>query len=114
MSQRLAIVLAAGKGTRMKSDLPKVLFPALGRPLIEYVLDALDGCGIDRIVVVVGYEADLIKQALAGRENVEFALQAEQNGTGHAVMMCRDHLADHEGSVLILTARATRFTRYAV
>lgn len=103
MSQRLAIVLAAGKGTRMKSDLPKVLFPALGRPMIEYVLDALDACGVQRIVVVVGYEAALVEKTLAARENVEFALQSEQHGTGHAVMMCREQLASHDGSVLILT-----------
>jgi len=102
MSHRLAIVLAAGKGTRMQSDLPKVLCPALGRPMIEYVLDALEACGVERTIVVVGYEAAQVEQALANRDKVEFALQAEQHGTGHAVMMCREQLASHDGSVLIL------------
>lgn len=103
MADRLAIVLAAGKGTRMQSELPKVLVPACGRPLIDYVLDALEATGFARSVVVVGYQADLVRQALAGREQVEFADQTEQLGTGHAVMMCQDALASHEGPVLILT-----------
>lgn len=87
----------------MQSELPKVLVPACGRPLIDYVLDALEATGFARSVVVVGYQADLVRQALAGREQVEFADQTEQLGTGHAVMMCQDALASHEGPVLILT-----------
>jgi UDP-N-acetylglucosamine diphosphorylase/glucosamine-1-phosphate N-acetyltransferase len=102
MLERVAIVMAAGKGTRMKSELPKVLFPVLGRPMIHYALDALEAAQVDRVIVVVGYRADDVKQELAGRKNVDFALQAEQLGTGHAVMMCREQLADHEGSVLIV------------
>jgi len=98
----LAVVLAAGQGTRMKSDLPKVLVPALGRPMVDWVLDAIDAAGIPRSVVVIGYEADLVRQALAARKNVSFALQAEQLGTGHAVMMCRDQLAEHDGPVLVV------------
>jgi bifunctional UDP-N-acetylglucosamine pyrophosphorylase/glucosamine-1-phosphate N-acetyltransferase/UDP-N-acetylglucosamine pyrophosphorylase len=102
MSKRVAVVMAAGKGTRMKSELPKVLIPVLGRPMLDYVLDALEQAGIERIIVVVGYRADDVKQAAAGRRNVAFALQAEQRGTGHAVMMCRDLLADHDGAVLVV------------
>ncbi len=98
-----AIVLAAGKGTRMNSDLPKVLFEACGRPMIAYVVDALERAGIERIVVVVGYRGDLVREALAGRDNVLFAEQTEQLGTGHAVMMCRDALQDQTGPVLIVT-----------
>ena len=103
MGNRVAVVLAAGKGTRMKSDLPKVLFPACGRPLIDYVIDALEAAQVDRIVVVVGYRADDVKQALATRRGVEFALQAEQLGTGHAVQVCQPNLAAHAGPTLIVT-----------
>jgi len=81
MSQTpLAIVLAAGKGTRMKTELPKVLVPALGRPLVSYVLDALAVAGVTESIVVVGYQADLVRQTLASRPGVRFALQAEQLG----------------------------------
>lgn len=103
MNQRVAIVLAAGKGTRMKSELPKVLVEVCGRPMIEYVLDALDYTGVDRVLVVVGYRSDLVRQRLAGRPKVEFVEQTEQLGTGHAVMVCREALAGHEGAVLIVT-----------
>jgi bifunctional UDP-N-acetylglucosamine pyrophosphorylase/glucosamine-1-phosphate N-acetyltransferase/UDP-N-acetylglucosamine pyrophosphorylase len=102
MSQRIAIVMAAGKGTRMKSELPKVLFPVLGRPMIHYAIDALDAAGVDQIVVVVGYRADDVQQELAARPRVKFALQAEQLGTGHAVMMCRDYLTRRDGPVLVV------------
>ncbi|HRX82922.1 MAG TPA: NTP transferase domain-containing protein [Pirellulaceae bacterium] len=98
-----AIVLAGGKGTRMKSDLPKVLFEACGRPMISYVVDVLERAGIERIIVVVGYRADLVRQTLADRPNVIFAEQTEQLGTGHAVMMCRDALQGQTGPVLIVT-----------
>lgn len=92
----LAVVLAAGKGTRMKSDLPKVLVPVAGRPMIRYVIDGLRAAGIDKMVVVVGYQADLVRNELKDEPGVEFALQAEQLGTGHAVMMCREAIAAHE------------------
>ena len=98
-----AIVLAGGKGTRMKSDLPKVLFEACGRSIISYVVDVLERAGIERIIVVVGYRADLVRQTLADRPNVIFAEQTEQLGTGHAVMMCRDALQGQTGPVLIVT-----------
>jgi bifunctional UDP-N-acetylglucosamine pyrophosphorylase/glucosamine-1-phosphate N-acetyltransferase/UDP-N-acetylglucosamine pyrophosphorylase len=86
----------------MASDLPKVLVPACGRPMIRYVIDAVRAVAIHRIVVVVGYRGELVRQELAGEEGVEFAEQREQLGTGHAVMMCRDQLSQHDGPVLIL------------
>jgi UDP-N-acetylglucosamine pyrophosphorylase len=101
-SQPLAIVLAAGKGKRMASQLPKVLVPVLGRPMIRYVVEAIRATGIPRIIAVVGFRGDLVRAELAGEEGVEFAEQTEQLGTGHAVMMCREALAAHEGPVLIL------------
>lgn len=94
--------MAAGKGTRMKSDLPKVLFPVCGRPMLEYVLDALEQAGVHRIVVIVGYRADLVRQTLAGRSGIEFVEQREQLGTGHAVMVCRHILEDHGGPVFVI------------
>jgi bifunctional UDP-N-acetylglucosamine pyrophosphorylase/glucosamine-1-phosphate N-acetyltransferase/UDP-N-acetylglucosamine pyrophosphorylase len=99
----LAIVLAAGKGTRMKSELPKVLVEVCGRPMIQYVLDALAAAGVGRILVVVGYRSELVREALRGYDNVAFVEQTEQLGTGHAVMVCREHLASHDGPVLIVT-----------
>ena len=101
-SQTTAVVLAAGRGTRMKSELPKVLFPVLGRPMIHWVLDALERAGVSETVVVVGYKEDDVKAELAGRNNISFASQTEQLGTGHAVQMCRPQLEQGEGSVLVV------------
>jgi UDP-N-acetylglucosamine pyrophosphorylase len=98
----LAIVLAAGKGKRMASDLPKVLVPVCGRPMIRYVIDAVRAAGVTKIVVVIGYRGELVRAELAGEPGVEFAEQTEQLGTGHAVMMCREQLAGQSGPVLIL------------
>lgn len=98
----IAIVLAAGKGTRMQSDLPKVLIPVGGRPMVRYVLDALQQAGVERTVVVVGHQADLVRQELAGAGHVQFADQNEQLGTGHAVMMCRPQLAEHTGPAIVV------------
>jgi bifunctional UDP-N-acetylglucosamine pyrophosphorylase/glucosamine-1-phosphate N-acetyltransferase len=102
MTEKMAVVLAAGKGTRMKSDLPKVLVPVCGRPMIEFVLDALEQGGIEKIVVVIGYRAELVQEALKGRQNVTFVMQTEQLGTGHAIMVCRALLADHRGPIMVV------------
>jgi UDP-N-acetylglucosamine diphosphorylase/glucosamine-1-phosphate N-acetyltransferase len=96
-----AIILAAGKGTRMKSDLPKVAVPMGGRPLIRYVLDATFGAGIERVVAVVGYRRDVVAEAI-GPSEVTLAVQEEQRGTGHAVMMAVPHLAGQVGPVVVL------------
>ena len=85
MTSNVAIVLAAGKGTRMKSELPKVLIPVCGRPMIDYLLDTLSATGIQRIVVVVGYRSDLVRAHLASRPQVEFAEHAsgDFDAVGH-------------------------------
>ena len=102
MAEELAaIVLAAGVGKRMRSDLAKVLHPALGRPLLDHVIDAVRGAGVQRIVVVIGHQADAVRAAMASR-GVEFALQARQLGTGHAVQQAAPHFAGHNGTTLVL------------
>ncbi|MBX7166796.1 MAG: NTP transferase domain-containing protein [Pirellulales bacterium] len=102
MGRSVAVVMAAGKGTRMKSELPKVLIPVAGRPMVDFCLDALVAGGVEQIAVVVGYRAELVRETLAGRSGLLFCEQREQLGTGHAVMMCRDFLAAHQGPVLVV------------
>lgn len=102
MTDTVAIVLAAGKSTRMKSEVPKVLHPVCGRPMIEYVLDSAREAGASKIVVIVGHRSDLVRSALQHHADVQFAEQTEQKGTGHAVMMCEPLLRSHQGPVLIL------------
>ena len=97
-----AVVMAAGKGVRMKSDLPKVVHEIKGKPLICYVADTLKKLGLGKIVIIVGYKQEIVKQALAGYD-VEFAVQEQQLGTGHAVMMAEENLRDFEGDVLVLS-----------
>lgn len=94
-----AIVMAAGKGTRMKSEHPKALAPLLGQPLISYVLRALEAAGASPIIVVVGHGAEQVQQALG--ERYHYALQAEQLGTGHAVMQALPHLPADAAHVLV-------------
>lgn len=87
----------------MKSDLPKVLFPVCGRPMIHFVLDALDRAGFADQVVVVGHRADEVKAELERRPKpLKFALQKEQLGTGHAVMQCCEYLDGQTGPVLVV------------
>jgi bifunctional UDP-N-acetylglucosamine pyrophosphorylase/glucosamine-1-phosphate N-acetyltransferase len=88
----LAIVLAAGKGTRMKSTLPKVLHPIAGRPMLDWVLDAVQGTAPDRTMVVVGHGADDVIEGLPS--GVEWCIQEEQHGTGHAAQVGLRALGD--------------------
>ena len=97
MSELVAVILAAGKGTRMKSKLPKVLHKIGGKPMLQHVLDAADAAGAARKVVVVGHEAELV-EAMVG-EQAQMALQAEQLGTGHAVMQTEAVLKDFCGII---------------
>ncbi len=93
------LILAAGKGTRMKSKLPKVLHKVGGKPMIQHVIDAARGAGSSREVVVIGSGAELVKKII---QNVEFVLQEEQLGTGHAVLSAKEKFTDSEGTILIL------------
>ena len=93
------VILAAGRGTRMRSDLPKVLHPLAGRPLINYVAETISGLGPDRVVVVVGPGMEAVASAVAPAQTV---VQTRQLGTGHAVMAAREALAGFDGDVLVL------------
>lgn len=100
MKKRFAIVLAAGQGTRMKSKLYKVLHPILERPMILYVLDALDAVSIDKRITVVGHGAEKVKEVVGSRS--EFVLQKEQLGTAHAVMQAESLLQNEDGTTLVV------------
>ena len=100
--QELAVViLAAGKGTRMESDRAKVLHSLASRPLLIHVLDTVATLNPKRVLVVVGYQAEEVKQACANRP-IEFVEQDKQLGTGHAVLQAQAALEDFEGDVLVL------------
>lgn len=93
-----AIIMAGGKGTRMKSQLPKVLHKILNEPMAQLVINTLKQAGTERIVTVVGYQHELVEQALQGQ--CEFALQEPQLGTGHAIMQAKQ-LENEEGITLV-------------
>ena len=99
--QLAVIILAAGRGTRMNSDLPKVLHPIGGLPMITRVVRTAQALQADRIVPILGYKHELVQSALKD-DSVECALQLEQLGTAHAVLQCRNILKDFSGNVLIL------------
>ena len=96
-----AIILAAGAGTRMKSDKPKVAHEMLGKPLVNWVVDAVQQAGIDRLVTVVGHKREQVEPLVAGKS--ETVVQAEQRGTADAVASCREALAGFDGSLLVLS-----------
>ena len=93
-------ILAAGMGTRMKSKMPKVLHKVCGKPLSKWVIDASKAAGADKVCAVVGHKAETVKEVLG--DVCEFALQAEQKGTGHAVMQAIDVIKNSKGEVVIL------------
>jgi bifunctional UDP-N-acetylglucosamine pyrophosphorylase/glucosamine-1-phosphate N-acetyltransferase len=95
-------VLAAGKGTRMKSNLPKVLQPLAGATLVERVLASARNLRPERRLLIVGHQAERVEQQLSAVGGLEFVLQQPQNGTGHAVQQLLDPLANFEGELLVL------------
>lgn len=101
MKKIKAVILAAGKGTRMKSEMPKVIHKALGKPMVEYVIEAALGAGAqsEDICLVVGHKAELVKETVG--ENVQYVLQKEQLGTGHAVRCAGDFIGT-DGLTLVL------------
>lgn len=95
-----AVILAAGEGTRMKSNNPKVSHKVCGKPMVQHVIDSAISAGIDDIIVVVGYKAEMVKECI--KTDVKYALQEKQLGTGHAVMCALDFIKDNDGLTLIL------------
>ncbi len=108
-----AIVLAAGRGKRMRdeslpSEFPKVLRQVRGRALVEYVVDALRGAGVDDIALVVGFGAEFVRDAMG--EGFTYATQTEQLGSGHAVACAREALLGRGGSVIVMCGDSPLFT----
>jgi len=100
MKDIYAVILAAGAGTRMKSDRAKVIHELCGKPMINWVIDAVKAAGIDNIIVVTGHQEERVRACIT--ENVEFVSQPEQLGTGHAVMQAKPLLQGKKGTCLIL------------
>ena len=96
------VILAAGKGTRMESDLPKVLHEVGGKPMVSHVIQRAVELGAEKIISIIGYQHELVKETLA-TEPTEFVLQLEQLGTGHAVLQCKTQLSKFDGDVLVLS-----------
>ena len=100
MNELVGLILAAGRGTRMKSKLPKVLHKVAGKAMVERVLEAAQSVGAKRNVVIVGFGGDDVKAYLGDR--AEYVTQLEQKGTGHAVQQAESVLGNHEGLILLL------------
>lgn len=96
-----AVILAAGKGTRMKSAAPKVLHPICGQPMLRYPIAAAQQAGFEQIAVVVGHQAEMVTQAFSG-EKVHWVEQTEQLGTGHALLCAAEALPGFTGTLLLL------------
>lgn len=98
-NEAAAIILGAGKGTRMKSDLPKVMMPVHGKPMIKHIIETLTSMKIEKIVTVISADGELVKKEVAPYQTV---VQAEQLGTGHAVNCAKSVLNGFDGPVLIV------------
>jgi len=113
MNKVKAIILAGGKGTRMKSNLPKVLHKVYDRCIIDYVCDACENAGIDDMYVIVGHKHEEVEAHLAARENITCILQEKQLGTGHAVMQAKDYINDDD-LVLIVNGDMPLISPYTI
>ena len=100
MTNTYAVVLAAGKGTRMKSSLYKVLHPVCGKPMVEHVVSNMEQLGVEKIVTIVGHGAEEVQRGLGTRS--EYALQEEQLGTAHAVLQAEEVLKNLTGTTIVI------------
>jgi bifunctional UDP-N-acetylglucosamine pyrophosphorylase/glucosamine-1-phosphate N-acetyltransferase len=100
--ERAAIILAAGVSKRMNTQLAKVLHEVCGRPMLDYVIDACRGVGVDKMYIVVGFSANEVRTRFSSQNDIVWVEQKEQNGTAHAVMCCKEHLKDFAGQTLVL------------
>lgn len=112
--KNLAIILAAGKGTRMNSELPKCLHEVAGAPMVEHVLRVAMASGADEQVVVIGHKGELIKNALCEKYDASFVVQNEQLGTGHAVKMADEAIRSTDGIVTILYGDSPLFREESI
>lgn len=98
--KKYALILAAGKGTRMRTELPKCAFPILGKPMIEYIVENIEKTDIDEIIAIVGHKKEVIQDIL--KDRVQYAIQEQILGTGHAVLSAAPLLEGKEGTTFIL------------
>lgn len=110
--KRFAVILAAGEGSRMKSKLYKVLHAVCGKPMIQHVVDQAMRLGTDRVVTVVGRGADAVKEQLG--DSVDYVIQKEQLGTGHAVMQAEETLANEDGTTVVLYGDTPLITKETI
>lgn len=113
MSTLSTVIMAAGKGTRMKSDLPKVLHPLNGRAMVHYVIDVAEQLNSEKIVLIVGHKRELVKEECKERP-VDFAVQDPQLGTGHAVQQTEPFFRDYGGDILVLSGDVPLLTAHTL
>jgi len=102
MSEKVAIILAAGISSRMKTDTPKVLHEVCGKPMLAYVLDACRGAGVGKMYVVVGFGAERVQKRFEADTDIVWVRQEQQKGTAHAVLCCKGQLNGFDGQTLVL------------
>ena len=110
---KCALILAAGQGTRIKSDLPKVLHKVCGKEMVNHVIDTLRKAKIEDVNVIVGKGAELVKEKTNSR-NVSYSLQTEQLGTGHAVKSAIEFLSGKKGTVAVFCGDAPLITEETI
>ena len=109
----VTVIMAAGKGTRMTSDLAKVLHPLNGQPMIHYVIQLARNLGSDRVIAIIGHQKERVQEVLQN-EHIEFAIQDPQLGTGHAVMQTEQLLHTYDGPVLVLSGDVPILTHHTM
>jgi len=108
-----AVILAAGKGVRMKSKTAKVLHRILGKPILLYVVDAIRFAGIDEIIVVIGYQGEEVKKVIFGKD-VTYIVQKEQKGTGDALKQCKSALRNFRGNIFVIGGDTPLITSHTI
>ncbi|MBE6445091.1 MAG: hypothetical protein E7019_03405 [Alphaproteobacteria bacterium] len=111
MKNVAAIILGAGKGTRMKSDLPKVLMPVDGKPMIRHIIDMLEEVKVDKIVTVIAPDGDLVKKEVAPYPT---CVQEKQLGTGHAVRSAQSEFSGYRGDILVIFGDQPLYTKETI
>jgi UDP-N-acetylglucosamine pyrophosphorylase len=113
MRKMATAIMAAGKGTRMKSDLPKVLHKLNGRSMIHFVIDLAKKINSEKIVLIIGHQKELVEKECANRK-VEFAVQSPQLGTGHAIQMTENTFTGYDGDILVLSGDVPLLTEVSI